>query len=57
LLTPLKPGDAYTTRLVFEVPQKTGEMRLLLATAPAWPDHFVVGDENSLLHEKSYFAL
>jgi hypothetical protein len=30
---------------------------LFLNTAPAWPDHLVIGDENSLLHQKTFFAL
>jgi len=57
LLTPLKPGDSYATQLEFTVPEDAIELRLLLHTTPAWPDHFVIGDENSLLHKKTYFAL
>jgi len=57
LLTPLKPADSYTTQLEFNVPQDASGLRLLLITAPAWPDHFVIGDENSWLHKKTYFAL
>jgi hypothetical protein len=62
LLTHLKPADSYTTQLEFRVPKETapGEatsLRLLLQTAPGWPDHFVIGDENSWLHKKTYFAL
>jgi hypothetical protein len=57
LLTPLKPGDSYTTQLEFDVPKDSTGLRLLLNTAPAWPDHVVIGDENSWLHRKTYFAL
>jgi hypothetical protein len=57
LLTPLKPGDSYATQLEFTVPKDATGLRLLLRTKPAWPDHFVIGDENSLLHKKTYFAL
>jgi hypothetical protein len=57
LLTPLKPGDAYTTELEFHIPKYATGLRLLIKTTPAWPDHFVIGDENSWLHKKTYFSL
>jgi hypothetical protein len=59
LETPLKPSDSYTTQLAFEVPPtaKAKNLRLLITTTPAWPDRVVIGDENSLLHHKTYFAL
>ena len=57
LMTPLKPAEAYTTRLEFRVPKDAGGLRLLLNTIPAWPDHLVIGDENSWGHKKTYFAL
>jgi len=57
LLTPLKPGDSYTTELEFSVAQDATGLRLLLKTTPGWPDHVVIGDENSWLHKKTYFAL
>jgi len=59
LLTPLKPSDSYTTQLTFELPPATDpkSLRLLITTTPAWPDHVVIGDENSFLHHKTYFAL
>jgi hypothetical protein len=57
LLTPILPSDSYTTRLVFRVPNHASGLRLLLSTIPAWPDHLVIGDENSWLHRKTYFAL
>jgi hypothetical protein len=57
LRTPLKPGDSYTTQLEFDVPKDATGLRLLLNTTPAWPDHLVIGDENSWLHRKAYFAL
>jgi len=57
LLTPLKPADSYTTQLEFDVPKDATGLRLLLNTAPGWPDHVVIGDENSWLHRKTYFAL
>ncbi|MGO9086073.1 MAG: hypothetical protein ACLP6G_11180 [Terriglobales bacterium] len=57
LLTPLKPADSYTTQLEFDVPKDANGLRLLLNTAPGWPDHVVIGDENSWLHKKTFFAL
>jgi hypothetical protein len=57
LLTPLKPADSYTTELRFDVPKDATGLRLLLNTTPGWPDHVVIGDENSWLHKKTYFAL
>jgi hypothetical protein len=57
LLTPVKPGDSYATQLVFDVGKDAIGLRLLLNTTPGWPDHVVIGDENSWLHKKTYFAL
>jgi hypothetical protein len=62
LLTPLKPADSYTTQLEFSIPKDNAlkdaaGLRLLINTAPQWPDKLVIGDENSLLHKKTYFAL
>ncbi len=69
LTTPLKPADSYTTELDFTVPKDVPKdvsrdapkdataLRLLLRTSPGWPDHVLIGDENSLLHKKTYFAL
>jgi hypothetical protein len=56
-MTPLRPAESYTTQLIFQVPRDAGGLRLLIGTAPAWPDHVVIGDENSWLHQKTYFAL
>jgi hypothetical protein len=57
LSTPLKPADSYTTRLDFSLPQNISGLKLLINTIPAWPDKLVIGDENSLLHQKTYLAL
>jgi|SRR5579871_3672166 len=57
LMTPLRPAESYTTELEFRVPKEAAGLRLLLNTAPAWPDHLVIGDENSWMHKKTYFAL
>lgn len=57
LLTPLTPADSYSTELEFDLPPGAMPARLLLQTTPQWPDHLVIGDENSFLHAKTYFAL
>ncbi len=57
LLTPLEPANSYTTQLEFRVPKEAIGFRLLINTMPSWPDHVVIGDENSWLHKKTYFAL
>ena len=57
LSTPLKPADSYTTKLEFNLPPEAKGIRLLINTVPAWPDKLVIGDENSLLHKKTYLAL
>jgi hypothetical protein len=57
LLTPLKPADSYTTEVEFRIPKDASGLRLLLSTMPQWPDRLVIGDENSLGHKKTYFAL
>lgn len=57
LMTPLTPGESYTTQLEFRVGKDASGLRLLLNTKPAWPDRLVIGDENSWGHKKTYFAL
>jgi len=57
LTTPLKPGESYTTQLEFNLPKDATGLRLLINTVPQWPDKVVIGDENSWLHKKTYFAL
>ncbi len=57
LLTPLRPGATYSTELVFDLPADALSPRLLLTSATSWPDHLLIGEENSLLHRKTWFAL
>ena len=57
LLTPLKPADSYATQLEFNLPKDATGLRLLIKTAPQWPDYLVIGDENSWLHKKTYLSL
>jgi hypothetical protein len=56
LTTPLQPGEAYTTELVFELPADVRAPRLLMTEGEA-STRFVVGHENSPLHKKTAFAL
>ena len=51
---PLRPGESYTTDLVFDVPKRARGLRLLL-TEDDPETRFVIGHENSLLHKKIYF--
>jgi len=52
----LIPGDSYETELTFQVPADAKQLRLLL-TDPSWDLHLLIGDENSLAHRKTYFAV
>lgn len=56
LLTALRPGDAYETTLVFDVPADAANPRLLL-TDPVPINWVLIGHENSFLHKKVYFRL
>jgi hypothetical protein len=57
LITPLTPASSYTTQLEFKVPPDARGLRLLIETVPEWPDRFVIGDENSLGHKKTFLVL
>jgi hypothetical protein len=56
LRRPLIPGESYTTDLVFDVPMKAQDLRLVLRNNDA-ETAFIIGHENSLLHGKTTFAL
>lgn len=56
-MKPLRPGDSYNTEMEFRLPNDATDLRLLIQTIPAWPDRVLIGDENSWLHKKTYFAL
>ena len=57
LMQPLVPGQSYVTELTFTVPIEAKDLKLLVRTAPGFPDQLVIGNENSLLHKKTYLAL
>ena len=56
LTAPLRPGESYTTRLVFDLPEKARDPRLLI-TESDWITRLLVGHENSPLHRKTSFRL
>lgn len=54
--TPLRPGESYTTELVFDLPEGARDPVLLVKeSSPA--TRFIVGHENSPLHGKTEFGL
>jgi len=54
---PLRPGESFTTTLVFDIPQSARNLRLLVADpADDWLGRMIVGHESSPLHEKIYLA-
>jgi hypothetical protein len=56
LATPLKPGESYLTKLRFLIPAGVHPVRLLI-TSKGWPEHFLIGDELSPWHGRTWFAL
>lgn len=54
--TPLRPGEAYTTTVVFDVPAEARGASLLINEAQL-VTHFVIGHENSPLHKQAKFQL
>ncbi len=52
----LRPGEMYTTKLVFDLPADVANPTLLL-NEDTWMTRFIIGHENSLLHEKTRFQL
>lgn len=57
--TPLRPGESYLTRLVFDVPAAAGNLRLFVASpsSPSWLGALIIGEEDSVLHKKTFLAL
>jgi hypothetical protein len=56
---PLRPGESYISKLVFDLPADAHNPRLMIAspTNPSWIGAIVIGDENSVLHKKVFLAL
>ena len=56
LTTPLRPGESYTTTVVFDLPPDAKSPTLLINEGE-WVTHFVIGHENSLLHKQTRFQI
>lgn len=54
--TPLRPGESYTTDLVFDLPGNIKNPELLMREG-AFDTHFIIGHENSFWHGKTTFRL
>ena len=54
--TPLRPGESYTTELVFDLPADARGARLLVNESDP-QTRFIIGHENSPLHKKTEFKL
>ena len=56
LVDPLRPGEAYETTWVFDVPADAQSVRMF-AGWHGFPSYLLIGDEASPAHGKTYFAL
>jgi hypothetical protein len=57
LMTPLRPGDSYRTKLMFEVQEMKGHPFLWVHTRADAPEWLMIGNEVSPLHRKVFFQL
>jgi uncharacterized membrane protein YidH (DUF202 family) len=56
MTTPLRPGEAYTTTIAFDLPTDAHNPTLIISEGE-WLTHFVIGHENSPLHKQTKFQL
>ena len=56
LTTPLRPAEAYTTQVAFDLPENVKATALLI-NEDGWETHLIVGHENSPFHGKVRFQL
>ena len=56
LTAPLRPGESYTTEIVFDLPAEVKSATLLINEGE-FVTHFIIGHENSLGHGKTRFQL
>ncbi len=56
LTQPLRPGEIYTTDLVFNLPSEVENPSLLITEAD-WVTYLLFGHENSFFHKKTKFRL
>jgi len=54
--TPLRPGESYTSALVFDLPAGV-ENPTLMINSPGLLSRFIIGHENSFLHAGTKFSL
>lgn len=59
LMQPLRPGDWYSTQLVFELPSNARGLKLLIASPaePEWLGRIIIGEEASIFHKKVYLQI
>jgi hypothetical protein len=53
---PLRPGESYSTTLVFDLPTEIKNPTLLIREGEL-VTHLVIGHENSPLHKKTRFQI
>ena len=56
LTTPLRPGESYTTEIVFDLPADVKSATLLINEGE-FVTRFIIGHENSFLHGKTRFRI
>ncbi len=56
MTTPLRPGESYTTTVVFDLPADARNPSLIINEGE-WLTHFVIGHENSPFHKLTKFQL
>lgn len=56
LTAPLRPGESYTTEIVFDLPADLKSATLLINEGE-FVTHFIIGHENSPLHKKTVFQI
>jgi len=56
LTQPLRPGESYTTTLIFDLSSAAANPRLLITESDS-VTRLLIGHENSFFHKKAYFRL
>lgn len=56
LTAPLRPGESYTTSVVFDLPPESKSFTLLINESD-WITRLIIGHENSLLHKQTKFQI
>jgi hypothetical protein len=53
----IEPGDAFTTKLAYELPTAASSVKVVIDEGPPWLTAVIIGDENGLLHKKAVYRL